>query len=298
MQFNGKPHPVMNCQFNASVYPPLPDPKSVEYREKYQKWQTAPKLLINLEIVFPRYYWRAQYLQEGNAPLYIVDAPVKGNAVLLKDCAFEDIVHLRLPNGITIRGRPEEGMPADMIRTHTAILEQEGLLRGNGDLKAALAEMQEQMRREHGQHAETLGRVEANGADIVAEARRLKEGKRQAEANRMGEALGALEMLMAGLEPDQRNLFLALKKADGNRTAAAKELGISQETVSKRLPALRKAFEEQKKEIPHFLLPRKGGRKGTPPKVYRETYKGGDIEEERTPFDEVAEKEESERGAE
>lgn len=171
-------------------------------------------------------------------------------------------------------------------------------IRGGGDLKAAIAEMKEQMRREHGQHADTLGRVEANGADIVAEARRLKEGKRQAEANRMGEALGALEMLMAGLEPEQRNLFLALKNADGNRTAAAKELGISQETVSKRLPALRKAFEEQEKEIPHFLLPRKGGRKGTPPKVYRETYKGGDIEEERTPFDEVAEKEESERGAE
>ena len=143
---------------------------------------------------------------------------------------------------------------------------------------------------------EKLEQVEQQGVDIVAEARRLKEGKRVAEEKRMAEALGALDMLVDGLEPDHRSLFLELKKADGIRTAAAKRLGISQETVSKRLPALRKAIEDMGKEIPLFLLPRKGGRKGTPDKTFQETYRGGEIIDSRTPFDEVAEKEESEHG--
>ena len=164
MQYNGKPHPVMDCHFMANIHPPLPDKDAPDFWDKYREWEKEPRLLIELEIVFPRYYWRAKYLQEGKSPLWIVDCPVKGNAVELKDCVFENLVDLRLPNGATIRGFPEKGMPADVIREHTAILEQEGLLvRGGGDTEttAAIAKLQESMSREHGQHAETLGRVES-----------------------------------------------------------------------------------------------------------------------------------------
>jgi len=128
MQYNGKPHPVMNCHFTANIHPPLPDKDAPDFWDKYREWEKEPRLLIELEIVFPRYYWRAKYIQEGKSPLWIGDSPMTGNAVQLKDCTFENLVDLRLPNGDTLRGFPEKGMPADVIREHTAILEQERLL--------------------------------------------------------------------------------------------------------------------------------------------------------------------------
>lgn len=302
MQYNGKPHPVMNCHFKTRIYPPLPDTKAADYREKYQAWDKAPQMLVELEIVFPRYYWRAKYLQEGKSPLWIGDCPMTGNAVQLKDCTFENLVDLRLPNGDTLRGFPEKGMPADMIREHTAILEQERLLvRGGGDTEttAAIAKLQESMSREHGQHAETLERMEQQGAEIVGEANRLRQGKRGAEEKPMDAAREVVEMLVSGLDAPQRNLFFAMKRADGNQTHAARELGVAQSTVNKSLPALRDAVRASGKELPEFLLP-PAERRRMPDAPRKMAFGAGGIEaaDTRTPFDEVAEREEMDGGAE
>ncbi|HAL92945.1 MAG TPA: hypothetical protein DCM68_07985, partial [Verrucomicrobia bacterium] len=132
----------MNCQFKASIYPPLPDKDAPDYSDKCREWEKNPRLLVELEIAFPRYYWRAKYFQEGKEPFFITDCPVKGNAVQLKDCAFLNNVDLKLPGGAVIRGFPHDDMPAELIRKHTAILEQEGLFaREDSEIKAEIARM-------------------------------------------------------------------------------------------------------------------------------------------------------------
>lgn len=147
MEYMGKPHPVMNCNSEAKTAPapPLGTP---EYAAWKHKLATSPEVFSTLEIAFPRYYWRARFIQKTVQPFFFADSPMTGNVVLLKDCAFINNVDLRLPNGSVIRGFPYDDMSAELIRKHTAILEQEGLFsKGDGDIKAAIAELEKATRR-------------------------------------------------------------------------------------------------------------------------------------------------------
>ena len=161
------------------------------------------------------------------------------------------------------------------------------------------AENAEENRKAHGQHAQTLVRVEQQGAEIVGEANRLRQGKREAEEKPMDAAREVVEMLVAGLDAPQRNLFFAMKRADGNQTHAARELGVAQSTVNKSLPALRDAVRARGKELPEFLLP-PAERRRMPDAPHKMAFGAGGIEaaDTRTPFDEVAEREENEHGPE
>ena len=261
MQYNGKPHPVMNCHFKTRIYPPLPDTKAADYREKYQAWDKAPQMLVELEIVFPRYYWRAKYIQEGKSPLWIGDCPMTGNAVQLKDCTFENLVDLRLPNGDTLRGFPEKGMPADMIREHTAILEQEGLLvRGGGDTEttAAIAKLQESMSREHGQHAETLDRVEQQGADnsrLLHRANRKLEGVPPAMEKL---ALAGKDMATATkqfrqsvkMPEDDWDIYDRMQLRNHNQSRVARDMGVKPYTINRAWKRIKAAWAAAGYPIP------------------------------------------------
>ena len=325
MEYGGKSLPVMGCSFTASIHPPAPEIGTKVYAAEYAAWKKklneSPEMLIKIQIAFPMYYWRAQYYQQGNRPLYIVDFPAIGNVVQLKDCVFQNNIDLRLPNGTVIRGSPCDDMTADAIRKNTAVLEYERFAaNGSAELLAQIARMNAEieqihekhfnelagiksammeLHREHGQHAETLGRVELQGADLVEEARRLKQGKRDAEARPMEAAREVVETMLDGLDPQQSVLFLAMRQAKGNRTHAARELGLAQGTVSKALPALRDAIRAARREVPEFLLPPEE-RKRLPDAPRKMAFGADGVEaaDTRTPFDEVAEKDESEGGAE
>lgn len=261
MQYNGKPHPVMNCHFKTRIYPPLPDTKAADYREKYQAWDKAPQMLVELEIVFPRYYWRAKYIQEGKSPLWIGDSPMTGNAVQLKDCTFENLVDLRLPNGDTLRGFPEKGMPADMIREHTAILEQEGLLvRGGGDTEttAAIAKLQESMSREHGQHAETLDRVEQQGADnsrLLHRANRKLEGvppameKLALAGKDMATATKQFRQLVK-MPEDDWDIYDRMQLRNHNQSRVARDMGVKPYTINRAWKRIKAAWAAAGYPIP------------------------------------------------
>lgn len=257
MQFNGKPHPVMNCRHTASIHPPLPDKDAPDYRDKYQAWEKEPRLLIELEIVFPRYYWRAKYLQEGREPLWIVDSPATGRVVQLKDCTFENNVYLRLPNGDTIRGFPEKGMPADVIREHTAILEQEGLFaRGGSDpeIKAAIAKLQERMNKDHGQHADALERVESTQAAMlphVESVPKLVEDSKQTTRQAMADFYRVI--YAPDMTPKQRAIADAMREGKNVVREAARILqkdkvwknkGVSLATVCRELEKMDELFRK------------------------------------------------------
>lgn len=129
MDFNGKPNPVMNCNFQATANPPLPKNCTREQMDEWGKmFAASPECLCSINIAFPRYYWRAKYLQKGQ-PVFIVDHPalIGENVIQLKDCTFIDLARLKLPNGVIIDGLPFDDMPTDLIRRHTAILEQDTL---------------------------------------------------------------------------------------------------------------------------------------------------------------------------
>lgn len=168
---------------------------------------------------------------------------------------------------------------------------------------AEIAKLNAEVRRIHDEHLKiilgAIERVEQQGVDIAEEARRLKDGKRRAEEKPMDVAREVVEMLVAGLDSPQRGLFFAMKNADGNQTHAAQELGVAPSTVNKALPALRDAIKANGRELPEFLLP-PSERKRMPDIPRKPAFGAGGLEaaDECTPFDEMAEKEESERGAE
>lgn len=145
----------------------------------------------------------------------------------------------------------------------------------------------------------TVEDVAKLGAAIGGKVRQLEQGKREAEEKPMAVAREVVELLVDGLELEQRNLYFAMKRADGNQTHAAKELKVSQPTVNKALPALREAIRANGRELPEFLLP-PAERKRLPDNPGRGAWGQDGIEaaDTRTPFDEVAEKEESEHGPE
>ena len=108
-----------------------------------------------------------------------------------------------------------------------------------------------------------------------------------------------VEMMLDGLDLQQRGLFLAMRNAHGNQTHAARELKVSQSKVNKALPALRDAILATGKELPEFLLP-PAERKRIPDAPRKLAFVDGGVEaaDTRTPFDEMAEKDERDGGAE
>ena len=170
----------------------------------------------------------------------------------------------------------------------------------------AMGEIGERMINANNRQAEAVAklgdkieRVEKQGAGIVAGTLRLIDGKRQAEEKPMDVAREVVEMLVDGLDLQQRILFFAMKNADGNQTHAARELKISQSKVNKDLPALRDAIRATGRELPEYLLP-PAERKRLPGNPGRVAWgqDGIEVAETRTPFDEVAEKDERDGGAE
>ena len=161
------------------------------------------------------------------------------------------------------------------------------------------AEVVADINRMNGTGPATVEDVAKLGEAIGGEVRRLEQGKREAEEKPMDVAREVVDLLVDGLELEQRNLYFAMKRAHGNQTHAAKELKVSQPTVNKALPALRKAIRANGRELPEFLLP-PAERKRLPDNPGRGAWGQDGIEaaDTRTPFDEVAEKEESEQGPE
>ena len=161
------------------------------------------------------------------------------------------------------------------------------------------AEVVADINRMNGTGPATVEDVAKLGEAIGGEVRRLEQGKREAEEKPMDVAREVVDLLVDGLELEQRNLYFAMKRAHGNQTHAARELGVVQSTVNKALPALREAILANGRELPEFLLP-PAERKRLPDNPGRGAWGQDGIEaaDTRTPFDEVAEKEESEQGPE
>ena len=161
------------------------------------------------------------------------------------------------------------------------------------------AEVVADINRMNGTGPATVEDVAKLGEAIGGEVRRLEQGKREAEEKPMDVAREVVDLLVDGLELEQRNLYFAMKRAHGNQTHAARELGVVQSTVNKALPALREAILANGRELPEFLLP-PAERKRLPDNPGRGAWGQHGIEaaDTRTPFDEVAEKEESEQGPE
>ena len=167
------------------------------------------------------------------------------------------------------------------------------------DATARFRRLIEQIDHQGGSAPATVEDVAKLGAAIGGKVRQLEQGKRDAEEKPMDVAREVVELLVDGLELEQRNLYFAMKRAHGNQTHAAKELKVSQPTVNKALPALREAIRASGRELPEFLLP-PAERKRLPDNPGRGAWGQDGIEaaDTRTPFDEVAEKEESEHGPE
>ena len=164
---------------------------------------------------------------------------------------------------------------------------------------ALFSDVAADINRMNGTGPATVEDVAKLGAAIGGKVRQLEQGKREAEEKPMDVAREVVDLLVDGLELEQRNLYFAMKRAHGNQTHAARELGVVQSTVNKALPALREAILANGRELPEFLLP-PAERKRLPDNPGRGAWGQDGIEaaDTRTPFDEVAEKEESEQGPE
>ena len=186
--------------------------------------------------------------------------------------------------------------PEDVARVKDEALAMPGIYPNNEKL---FMEIVADINRMNGTGPATVEDVAKLGAAIGGKVRQLEQGKREAEEKPMAVAREVVEMLVDGLELEQRNLYFAMKRAHGNQTHAAKELKVSQPTVNKALPALREAIRASGRELPEFLLP-PAERKRLPDNPGRGAWGQDGIEaaDTRTPFDEVAEKEESEHGPE
>jgi len=186
--------------------------------------------------------------------------------------------------------------PEDVARVKDEALAMPGIYPNNEKL---FMEIVADINRMNGTGPATVEDVAKLGAAIGGKVRQLEQGKREAEEKPMAVAREVVELLVDGLELEQRNLYFAMKRADGNQTHAAKELKVSQPTVNKALPALREAIRANGRELPEFLLP-PAERKRLPDNPGRGAWGQDGIEaaDTRTPFDEVAEKEESEHGPE
>jgi hypothetical protein len=184
----------------------------------------------------------------------------------------------------------------DVARVKDEALAMPGIYPNNEKL---FMEIVADINRMNGTGPATVEDVAKLGAAIGGKVRQLEQGKRDAEEKPMDVAREVVELLVDGLELEQRNLYFAMKRAHGNQTHAAKELKVSQPTVNKALPALREAIRASGRELPEFLLP-PAERKRLPDNPGRGAWGQDGIEaaDTRTPFDEVAEKEESEHGPE
>ena len=191
---------------------------------------------------------------------------------------------LVLPDGVRVHGMTDADLPADERAANAAQLA--------GD---ALGAVREEMRRAHGQNAEMLGKVMAQGSDIVEEARRLKKGKREAEGKPFESAMKVTNLIGNRLKLESRNLLYAMQSAKGNQSLAANELKVKPCTVNKKLPALRQEILAAGFELPEYMItPKKRKRipDGHGPVAF-ENEKVVKVDT-RTPADEVMENEERE----
>lgn len=265
----------------AIIFGSFPEGEPPRTPEEIDQWQRGPKVRRCFqELIFRGFRVTVEVTEKDYPDLNKKCGALKSLGVVEEiispnKAKFSEAGVLKIQ--IRVVDETEKGMPPLTPYEKRQVCDIENILEGRRD-------------------AVQLAR-DALGA-AVAENRRLEEGKRRAEQQPFNVALDAYGGIADKLNPKSKHLFLALRDADGNRTKAAESLGLAQGTVSNRLPDLRIEVKKLRMEVPYFLLPAKGGRKGEPGKAYRETFKGGEIIDDRTPFDEVAEREENEQGAE